>query len=142
MNATTVNTPLYVLLDGKLRIGPSLSAPLSGPEYTATYSFSDKQPYDLFCTHYKRALTPYPLVKGYLRSQIAESDDVVPLVVVDATGPDEAHLDAATMESVLEAMEQQASQVSISHRLILDHESRTYRVEKVAGGFEMASVRS
>ncbi len=132
MNALSTSTPLYVLLDDKLRIGPSLTASQSGPQYTAIYSFSDKQPYDRFCAHHNRAVTPYPLVKGYLRSQLADSEDVVHLVVVNAPGPDEAHLDAVTMESVLEAMEQHASQVSISYQLTLDPEKGTYRVEQVS----------
>ena len=140
MSAQTVSTPLYVLLDGKLRIGPSLSATHSGPDCTAIYCFSDKHHYDLFLDHHNGALTPYPLVKGYLKSQIADADELVQLVVVDAAGPDEAQLDAATMEAVLQAMDRQTSHVPVSHRLTLVEQSGAYHVEKVSGGFVVATV--
>ena len=88
----------------------------------AIYGFSDKQPYDLFCANCELPLTPYPLVKGYLKNQIAESGDAVHLVVVDAAGPQETQLNAATMNSVLEAQEQKANQVT--HLVSVDAGSR------------------
>ena len=134
MTALLVNTPCYVLLDGKQRLGPKLLPPHGGPEAVAIYGFSDKPPYDLFCANCELALTPYPLVKGYLKNQITDSGDAVHLVVVDAAGPNEAHLNAATMQSVLEAQEQKAAQVTISFRLMLDQGLQAYRVEKVSPG--------
>ena len=139
MNALLVNTPCYVLLDGKQRLGPKLLALPCGSEYVAIYGFSDKQPYDLFCANSDLPLTPYPLVKGYLRNQIAESLDVVHLVVVDAAGPQEAQLHAATMDSVLEAQQHHANHVAISFRLMLDQELQAYRVEKASPGLEVTS---
>ncbi|MCS7467035.1 hypothetical protein NZK35_10290 [Stieleria sp. ICT_E10.1] len=132
MNALPANTPCYVLLDGKQRLAPQLIAPDSGPAFVAIYGFSDKQPYDLFIADSKLALTPYPLVKGYLKNQIAESSDVIHLVVLDAGGPNESPLNAATMDSVLQAQQQDANQVSVSFRLTLDGDAKAYRVEKAS----------
>jgi hypothetical protein len=134
MTALLVNTPCYVLLDGKQRLGPQLLRPHAGPEGVAIYGFSDKPPYDLFCANSELALTPYPLVKGYLKNQIADSGDAIRLVVVDAAGPNETQLNAATMESVLEAQEQKAARVTISFHLMLDRGSQAYRVEKASSG--------
>ena len=57
MTAQLVNTPYYVLLDGKQRLGPKLLRPRAGPEGVAIYGFSDKPPYDLFCANSELALT-------------------------------------------------------------------------------------
>ncbi len=137
INALLGNTPCYVLLDGKQRLGPKLLALPPGVEYVAIYGFSDKQPYDLFCANSEIPLTPYPLVKGYLKNQITDSGDAVHLVVVDAAGPQQAQLNAATMKSVLEAQEQQANQVTISFRLMLDQELQAYRAEKAPSGLDV-----
>jgi hypothetical protein len=139
MTALLVNTPCYVLLDGKQRLGPQLLRPHAGPEGVAIYGFSDKPPYDLFCANSELALTPYPLVKGYLKNQIADSGDAIRLVVVDAAGPNETQLNAATMESVLEAQEQKAERVTISFHLMLDQGSQAYRIEKASSGLDVPS---
>jgi hypothetical protein len=130
MSVLLVETPNYVLLERTQRIGPELLALDSGQDCIAVYGFSDKQPYDEFCENSELALTPYPLVKGYLRNQLEEAGDTLLLVVVDAAGPDESHLNAATMQSILKAQENHSSQVTVSHRLTRDEQSQAYRVEK------------
>jgi hypothetical protein len=130
MSVLLVETPNDVLLDGKQRIGPQLLALHSGKICIAIYGFSSKQSYDAFCEKSDRALTPYPLVKGYLRNQLEEAGDSLLLVVVDAAGPDESHLNAATMQSILKAQGNHSSQVTVSHRLTRDEQSQAYRVEK------------
>jgi hypothetical protein len=132
MSVLLVETPNDVLLDGKQRIGPQLLALHSGKMCVAIYGFSGKQSYDAFCEKSDRALTPYPLVKGYLRNQLEEAGDSLLLVVVDAAGPDESHLNAATMQSILKAQENHSSQVTVSHRLTRDEQSQAYRVEQNA----------
>ncbi|WP_436714654.1 hypothetical protein U8335_16925 [Roseiconus lacunae] len=134
MTAQLVNTPYYVLLDGKHRLCPVLLPTDLKPEGVAIYGFSDKPPYDLFCANCELALTPYPLVKGYLKNQIADSGDAIQLVVVDAAGPHESQLNAATMKSVLEAQEKKSEGVTISFHLMLDRGSQAYRVEKASSG--------
>ena len=130
MNALLVETPNYVLLDHSKRIGPELSAMDSGQKCIAVYGFSDKQPYDAFCENSELALTPYPLVKGYLRNRIDVAGDTILIVVIDAAGPDEPILDASTMQLVLEAHEKESPQVSVSYQLTKDEQSTAYRVEK------------
>ena len=130
MNALLVETPNYVLLDHTQRIGPELSAMDSGQKCIAIYGFSDKQPYDAFCENSELALTPYPLVKGYLRNRIDVAGDTILIVVIDAAGPDEPILDASTMQLVLEAHEKESPQVSVSYQLTKDEQSTAYRVEK------------
>ncbi len=125
-------TPNYVLLAGKERLGPTLSAPDSASRYQIIYGFSDKQPYDAFCASDPVALTPYPLVKGYLQSQLENPGELVRLVVLDATGPHETELYAATMQSVLDAMNSKASHVTASFRLTFDTSTQAYDVEPLA----------
>lgn len=139
MNALLANTPCYVLLDGSRRLGPKLMALHGGREYEAIYGFSSKESYDLFCAKSDQPLMPYPLVRGYLKNQIADSGDMVQLVVVDAAGPQYPQVNAATMNSALEAAEQKANQVTLSFRLTLDRESQAYCVEKALSGLELAS---
>ena len=139
MNALLANTPCDVLLDGNQRLGPKLMAHPGGLEYKAIYGFSSKKSYDLFCGNSDQSFIPYPLVKGYLKNQIADSVDTVQLVVIDAAGRQETQVNAATMNSVLEAVEQKANQVALSFRLTLDRESQAYCVEKAIAKLELAS---
>lgn len=132
MNAILVNTPCDVLLNGNQRLGPQLSALHCGAQYEVIYGFSGKQPYDLFCANCDLPLAPYPLVKGYLKNQIAASNEAIHLIVVDAAGPQQAHLNAATMNSVLQAREENANQVTVSFHLTLDETTQSYRVEAAA----------
>lgn len=138
MNDLLAETPRYVLLNDKLRLCPELLPTQGGPACTAIYGFSDKQPYDLFCANCDLPLTPYPLVKGYLKKQIADSDGCIQLVVVDATGPLQIQMNAATMNLVLEAQEQNANQVAVSFRLTLDPASKAYLVEKARPELEVS----
>ena len=125
-------TPYYVLMDGNCRIGPK-TVPLDvGTECTPIYGFSDKDPYDRYCLNSQVALTPYPLVKGYVRSQASAPNDGLKLVVVDAAGPREPYLHAATMEAVLEAHENRTSHVTAAYRLVFDPQAEAYRVEEVS----------
>lgn len=132
MNALAVSTPRYVLRHQNTGIGPSLSSTHSGPRYTAIYAFSDKQPYDVFCKNSQQALVPYPLVARYLSNQLAEAGDTIPLLVIDAAGPNEPYLHAATYTAVLEAIEKREALVSTSFSLEFDPSEQAYRVAKAA----------
>ncbi len=139
MNTLAVKTPNYVLLDGKVRLGPKLCSWPGEANYQVIYGFSDKQPYDLFCANCQVALTPYPLVKGYLRSQLAEAGDAVQLVAIDAASPQDALLYAATISGVLAAQEKQAESVSIAFHLTLDEATQAYRVQPAVAGMDMTT---
>lgn len=139
MNTLAVKTPHYVLLDGKVRIGPKVLSLPGESNCQVIYGFSDKQPYDLFCANCQVALTPYPLVKGYLRSQLAEAGDAVQLVAIDAASPQDALLNAATISCVLAAQEKQEASVSLSFRLTLDEATQTYRVQPAVAGSDMTT---
>lgn len=132
MESIAVATPYYVLLDGKLRVGPTILSILPDRNYTAIFAFSDEQPYKIFCENSNVALTPYPLVKGYLRNQMMESVDSELLIVVDASGPNGSQLNAATASSVLEAQENRSKQVPISFELHFDREAQAYRATKIS----------
>ncbi len=129
MNPIAVATPCYVLIFDKVRIGPTLTPTESASSYQVIYGFSDKAPYDAFCANSPLPLTPYPLVKGYLQNQIEMAGDVVHLVVVDASGPQDAQLNAATMQAVFDAMKTQSSQVTASFRLTLNSDNESYAVK-------------
>ncbi len=123
--------PLYVLMDGSRRSGPKIerSAEFEG---TPIFGFSDKGHYDKFRSDDRLALTPYPLVKAFLRTAADAADAGLRLVVVDANGPNETLLHAATAEAVLEAQENRAAHVTVTHHLILDQNAAAYRVEEVS----------
>ena len=98
-------TILRVDTESNRRIGPEVVKFPVGTACEPIYGFSDKGPYDRFCSNSQLALTPYPLVKFYLREQARTPGDGLKLVVVDAAGPREPCLRAATMAAVLEAQE-------------------------------------
>ena len=116
------DTPFYVLMDGKRRIGPQVA----GSESEAfIYGFSDKGPYDKFCANCELSLKPYPLVKGYLRNQVGAA--CAKFIVIDAEGPGQSSLRAATVQAVLEAQESRSLQVATACCLNWDNEMNAYR---------------
>ena len=132
MHISTVaaSTPNYVLIDGDLRIGPKIVPLDVGTECVAIYGFSSKGPYDRFCSNSQRALKPYPLVTGYLRNEMDAPGNGLKLVVIDANGPGEPYVQAATIEAVFEAKESRAAHVTAAYRLTFDEEANAYRVEE------------
>ena len=130
MNEVVVCTPRYFLLDGDRRLGPKVIPLDSGVECSVMYGFSDKGPYDRFCENSDLALRPYPLVEGHLRNQVGESGSNLRLIVLDADGPHDRCLHAATTAAVLEAQENRAAGVNTGYRLILDPKADAYRVEE------------
>ena len=129
----SVATPYYVLMDGKNRLGPTVSDGPVGNDCLAIYGFSSKDPYFRFEQNCEIKLTPYPLVKGYLSNQIAaddstDHDNILKLVVLDATGPNDGLLHAATMRAVLDAQENRMPEVSVSHHLSFDAQTSTYQI--------------
>ena len=129
-NEVVVCTPRYVLLEENRRLGPMVIPSDVVVGCSVIYGFSDKVPYDRFCGNSDLALRPYPLVEGYLRNQVGVSGGDLKLIVLDADGPRERCLYAATMEVVLEAQENRAAGVNTDYRLILDSKADAYRVEE------------
>ncbi len=125
-------TPYFVLVCGKRHMGPSVVPLPTGTECPPIYGFSKKDAYDRFCLNSHLALTPYPLVRRHLRNQTSAPDDGLKLVVVDAAGPREPYLQAATVESVLEAHENRMSHVTVAYRLVFNQQAEAYRVEEVS----------
>jgi hypothetical protein len=132
MSAVAVGTPYYVLMDGNRRIGPRTVQLHSGTECAPIYGFSDKRFYDKFCTNSQLAVTPYPLVQFYLRNEAGAPGDGPKLVVVDAAGPCEPCLHAATIEAVLKAQENRTAHVTAAYHLMLDQEASAYRIEEAS----------
>ena len=130
LSTAATSTPNYVLIEGNLPTGPRVLPLAASIECLVIYGFSDKGPYDMFCANSQQALRPYPLVKGYLRTQMEAPGDSLKLVVIDAAGPSEPYLHAATMETVLEAQESRAAHVTAAYRLKFDDEANAYRVDE------------
>lgn len=128
MIAVLAGTPYYVLMEGNRRIGPHVCSSHAGIEYWPIYGFSDKGSYETFRANSPLALTPYPLVKGYLQRQTEIRGEGLKLVVVDPVGPREPVFYAATMEAVLEAQERRATHVTMTHQLNFDREADAYSV--------------
>ena len=141
INTMLKATPKYVLLDKvKQRFGPPVIESPAGWKCHSIYAFSDKAHFDLFCDECEIALTPYPLVQGYLRNQIenprpseANEDsaqvNTLNLVVLDPSGPSDVSLQAATMGEVLEAQANQMANVTVTNTLGLDPAAGVYRLD-------------
>jgi hypothetical protein len=130
MNDLLAKTPNYVLLDGTKRFGPDVLALESGRDCIAVYGFSDKSSYDAFCKNTTVALTPYPLMKGYLKNQIESDEDTLLIMAIDAAGPDEPIVNASTFPVVLEAREKKMTLAAVGCQLLKDNPSTAYRVEE------------
>ena len=126
--ATFVDTPHYILMEGKRRLGPEVAPMASGTECLVVYGFSDKACYDRFCANSQVALVPYPLTKFYLQNQVDAPGDGLNLVVVDSPGPHEPRLRAGTMEAVLQSQEDRTLHVTAAYELTFDPEATAYRV--------------
>lgn len=123
-------TPNYVLLNGKIRLAPIVLPLQSGRICSSLYGFSDKAPYDVFRACSKLTLTPFPLVKVYLRTLLETGSENLHLVIVDATGPTDTMIRAATMEAVLKAQMVQSSSVLAEYSLTFDEAANSYRVDE------------
>lgn len=126
--ATVIDTPYYVLLDGKRRLGPHVGPLPAGTECLAVYGFSDENRFNQFCANSQLTLTPYPLTRFYLRNQAEAPGDGLNLVVVDAAGPNEPCLQAATMEAVLQGQEARTPHVTAAYDLTFEQEAAAYSV--------------
>ncbi len=122
------NTPRYVLRDGSHPTSPAVLQTPSDVQSAVIFGFSDKPEYDVFLLSSALALTPYPLVKGYLQNQLALNVGSLKLIVLDAASAQQPILDAATFQAVLEAFLQSKDTVAISHQLVLDAASSGYRI--------------
>ncbi|MGB7346464.1 MAG: hypothetical protein WBD20_19750 [Pirellulaceae bacterium] len=123
-------TPRYVLKEGSHPTGPSVSQASSDDHAVVIYGFSDKPEYDLFLSASSLALTPYPLVKGFLKNQIELDFSSLKLVVLDACSSAEQCLFAATFQSVLSSFRLDLDTVAVSYRLVLKESSSDYRIEE------------
>lgn len=130
LDDATAPMPRYVLLNGVGPLGPSIGPADTGCERLVVYGFSDKVAYDLYRQQSEQSLTPYPLVKQYLRNHIQASDDQLAIVAIDPSSSRDACVRAATMEAVLKAQESRVSQVQVSHCMTLDEESNAYVVSE------------
>ena len=126
--ATFIDTPYYVLMNGKQRLGPEVAPLPSGAECAVVYGFSDKDCYVKFSANSQLALIPYPLTKFVLRNQPDAPGDGLNLVVVDAASPQEPYLQAGTMEAVLQGQEDRTPHVTAAYHLTFDSEAAAYRV--------------
>lgn len=132
-NAVTAATPRYLLLDAGVRLGPPVLQPKSGSECTATFGFSSKEYFDRFCKNTESALTPYPLVKVFLRNEANSAAPTRRVMVLDAIGPNEQQFDATTIKAVLNAHENEAPRVTTTHCLTRDPDTDRYRIDELEG---------
>ncbi len=129
-SAKPIATPHYVLLNGKTRIAPTVLQLSSGQDCSALYGFSDKAPYDLFRAASDLALTPFPLVKVYLRTLLDANESHLHLVIMDAASPSQQTVQAATMQSILDAQLAQAPNVIAEYSLTFDEQANGYRIDE------------
>jgi hypothetical protein len=127
--AVTTDTPYYVLLDQKTRIGPRVGLQYSGDACAPIYGFSDLDAYGEFRANSERPLTPYPLTKSFLQHEISGPGKGLGLVVVDAAGPNDPVLHASTILAVLEAQQKRGTRLTPTRQLQFDAAANAYRVE-------------
>jgi len=123
------DTPYYVLMNKSYRFGPNILHESTGTHCLPIYGFSSRETYEAFRTNCALMLTPYPLVKRFLQEQIDTASDGPRLIVLNATFPDEARVEATTMEAVLAAQTSKAAQVATDYHLVLDLAASAYRIE-------------
>lgn len=125
-------TPRYVLKDGAYPTCPSVLQVSSEDHATVIFGFSDKPEYDIFLSASSLLLTPYPLVKGFLKNQIELNKDSMKLVVLDAISSRQPTLHAATFQDVVESLELNSDAVAVTHRLVKEETSSDYRIETLS----------
>jgi hypothetical protein len=119
-------------MEGKQRLGPQVLMADSSKLCTAIYGFSGKEAYDRFSGSIETELQPYPLVRVFVQDQAGATDDGLKLLVLDAAGPEQAGVEAATMQAVLEAFEKKTDHVAATHHLTFDAATKSYRVEETS----------
>lgn len=124
---------MYILLKDKQPLGPTVVADRDGTKQRVLFGFSDKGPYDVFIANALDGLTPYPLVKGYLKGLLEENKVKDPVIVLDAMSATEPFFHAATAQSVIACMESHASYIPITLRLDLVHDNGEYQVREFDG---------
>jgi hypothetical protein len=118
--------PRYVLLFDKQRIGPAIAEKEIAAHSVVIYGFSDEHCYGRFIARSGRRLTPFPLVKTYLRDQLSDHQNSLKLIVVDAEDAAQVTLRAVTMQAVLGAFENLLEHVNTSHLLTYTELSKAY----------------
>lgn len=122
-------SPRYVLKQGAIPTCPPLVQAVSDAQTSAIFGFSSKPAYDVFMSASTLALTPYPLIKRFLQSQIDLDLVALNLVVLDAVSSTERYLYAASFQTILESLQLGSDRVTISHRLTLDDATASYKIE-------------
>jgi len=97
-------------------------------EIVVIYGFSGKAAFDTFAANSELSLTPYPLVKGYLQSQVNAASKGIKLVAIDAVGPLAPSLYAAAMDCVLDAMLGKRTILNAGYLLVFDPDVAAYRL--------------
>ena len=127
----TCETPRYVLHEDRQPIGPNVVPHSQGSGCLAIYGFSGKPAYDAFIAASQGDLRPYPLMKGYLRNRLVEEHETTCVVIVDAAGPVDVGVDAATMENVLAAQDKAAPQLASDFHLTFCPTRQAYTMDEV-----------
>ena len=103
--------PRYLLLDETKPIGLELAASATEESAKFLYGFSDKPQYDSFRENSQLAYRPYPIVKGFLKNQLESKDGRYQFIAIDASGPRDESVNVASIEVVLEAFENNSTQL-------------------------------
>lgn len=133
-NVTLAKRPGYMLKSGSEPIFPKVVFDAATQVGVCIYGFSGKPIYDDFIRSAAQLLTPYPLVMRFLAEKIASLDTVSSseigpaLVILDATSATQPVVVAATMATVLQAMEDNVKQVPVEFELVFDGEKGSYQL--------------
>ena len=131
MHDTLARTPNYLMMHDHVVFGPKLTTASAEEGAHVVFAFTDKLQYDAFWATMNEKMTPYPLVKSYLRNRLQEDNSVQWLMVLDARNDHETRYQASTFQEVLISMEKRLDSVPITHCLTLDSESIGYAIAVV-----------
>lgn len=130
MSNSLVLTPHYLLLNGDEKIGPEIVQYHSTSNFFPLYAFSSRLHYDLFTRNSNMELQPYTLVAKFLDSRIQNATHYEQVLIIDACGPFDDEVKAATFENVYLALIHDNENVEASYHLIRKPDSCLYSVCK------------
>ncbi len=128
MNDILAKTPHYLMMHDHVVVGPTMAEGPDQEVHRVVFAFTDKLQYDTFWASAKEKMTPYPLVKSYLRSQLERDPRIQWLMVLDASSEHQDVVSATTFQNVLSSMENKSDSVPLTHRLTLDAARGRYSI--------------
>ncbi len=122
------STPQYLLLHEVQILRPNVEHLPTSQKCSCFYGFSSRNHCNAFMLNSPLHLVPIPLSKLHLTTELEALGVGLHVIAIDAHGPTDPDVEVATMEVILQAHEQNFTQVNTSYRLTFDQLTSTYRL--------------